>query len=153
MTAAAKARAVYRVLESARNRGLLGLDKPTLYRWCAASYGMTPVQVNSGIRALRDGEMLKHDRTITMDYLNGHLYRVVNVSSLEERNTAHREIERNSKTAITYTKHAKTMIKSLSDNAIADGDILYAMDLAKMTVRADQLLGEAEHLLALVAAQ
>lgn len=151
MTSAAQARAVYRALEKAQARGLLGLDKATLYRWCATSYGMSPKQVGAGIDALMDGEMLKFQKTVVMDRVNGFVYRVVDIAVLADRTAFQRDIDSRSRYAITHGRRTKTKIKSFIDDAIAQGDIHRAMHLSKMQQRADDLVAEAQNLQHLVA--
>lgn len=151
MTAAMKARAVYRAIEKAQARGLVGLDKDSLHRWCASSHGMTPSQVDSGIAALMEGEMLKYQKTLIMDRINGFRYRIVNVAVLADRTAFQRDVDSRTRYAITHGRRTKTKIKSFIDDAIAHGDVHRAVHLSRMHDRADDLVSEAQNLQHLVA--
>lgn len=151
MTRSAKARAVYRAINKAQAKGMVGLDRASLDRWCAGSYRMTPAQVQAGIDALMDGEMLKFEKTVVMDRLNGFRYRIVDIAVLADRTAFQREFVTRLRYAVTHGERSKTKILSFIDDAIDQGDTRRAMHLAKMQQRADDLVTEARNLQQLVA--
>jgi hypothetical protein len=144
MKPSAKARAVYRAIEKAQSKGAIGLNKATLYQWCRAAYGMSPAQVDGGIDALMDGEMLQYR-------INGFVYRIVDIAVLADRNAFQRDVDARSRYAITHGRRTKTKVRSFIDDAVAQGDIGRAMHLAKIQQRADDLVAEAHEIQHLVA--
>jgi hypothetical protein len=151
MKPSAKARAVYRAIEKAQSNGLIGLNKAKLSQWCLAAHGMTPAQVDAGIDALMDGEMLHYRKTVVMDRMNGFVYRIVDVAVLADRNAFQRDVDARSRYAITHGRRTKTKVRSFIDDAVAQGDIARAMHLAKIQQRADDLVAEAHKIQQLVA--
>lgn len=149
MNPAMKARAVYRTIQKAQAHGHIGLDKGQLEKACRASYGMSPSQVQSGLDALMDGEMLKYAKTVVIDRLNGNRYRIVDIAVLTDRTAWQRDIDHRTRYAITHGRRTKTRIKSFIDDAIATGDTPRAMVLANINQRADDLILHAQQLKAL----
>jgi hypothetical protein len=148
VSGAEKARAVYRALEKTQSRGLLGLSKTELQRACRISHSMSPSQVESGLAALGDGEMLKYAKTVVTDRVNGK-YRIVDVAVLADRNAWQRDVDYRTKWAITLGRRTKTRIKSFIDDAVTQGDTTRAMALANIDQRADDMIANAQHLRAL----
>lgn len=152
MTDPMKARAVYRALETARRNGVVGLNKKQLQKWCASAHSMTPAQVEKGIEALVEGEMLNYDKTVVMDWINGHVYRIVDVSVLAERMAFQRDIDRRTRYTITQVRRTRVKASSLMDDAFAQGDIKRAVELGKVLQRADDVITEVKDLQRLVGA-